>query len=52
MNSSLCPKIVYQELDHLDIPQNIILFHYFDGIVLIVYDEKISKYLDALLRLL
>lgn len=50
VSSTLCVKTVNQELDHLDIPQNIRLIHYLDGIVL--SDEKISRYLDVLLRLL
>ena len=47
--TAISHNLIHRELDHLDIPQNIILIHYLVVIMLIVvYDEKISKYLDAL----
>lgn len=48
---TLCLNVVQIDLDHLDIPQNIILIHYIKDILLMRQDKlAVASMLEALVK--
>lgn len=48
---ALCPKMVWTEFSHLPFPQDIMLAHYMDGIMMMGSDEQeVATTLDTLVR--